>query len=118
VFCAPVRKSVSQDLKAEARETEGNIRTRIIARRKDRLAKSPGNRNLLSEGSGKEKDAVEYILRLREVPGIKQPNLHEAKAKLSSLVDQAPRGTNGIINKPGTELSRLRSVKERSDSAL
>jgi prevent-host-death family protein len=38
---------------------------------------------------------------------VKQLNIHEAKAKLSSLVDQAARGKSFIIAKSGTPLAKL-----------
>jgi prevent-host-death family protein len=44
---------------------------------------------------------------------MKQFNLHEAKAKLSSLVDQAARGKSIIIAKSGTPLARLGPIDEQ-----
>ena len=43
---------------------------------------------------------------------MKQLNIHEAKAKLSSLVDQAARGKSIIIAKSGTPLARLGPIGE------
>jgi prevent-host-death family protein len=43
---------------------------------------------------------------------MKQFNIHEAKAKLSSLVDQAARGASIIIAKSGTPLARLGPISE------
>jgi prevent-host-death family protein len=43
---------------------------------------------------------------------MKQLNIHEAKAKLSSLVDQAARGKSVIIAKSGTPLARLGPISE------
>lgn len=43
---------------------------------------------------------------------MKQLNIHEAKAKLSSLVDQAARGRSIIIAKSGTPLARLGPISE------
>ena len=43
---------------------------------------------------------------------MKQLNIHEAKAKLSSLVDQAARGKSIIIAKSGTPLARLGPISE------
>jgi len=43
---------------------------------------------------------------------MKQLNIHEAKAKLSSLVDQAARGKTIIIAKSGTPLARLGPIRE------
>ena len=43
---------------------------------------------------------------------MKQFNIHEAKAKLSSLVDQAARGKSIIIAKSGTPLARLGPISE------
>lgn len=40
-------------------------------------------------------------------------NIREAKAKLSSLVDQAARGKSIIIAKSGTPLARLGPISER-----
>lgn len=45
---------------------------------------------------------------------MKQFNIHEAKAKLSSLVDQASRGKSIIIAKSGTPLARLGPISEPS----
>jgi prevent-host-death family protein len=44
---------------------------------------------------------------------MKQFNLHEAKAKLSSLVDQAARGKSIIIAKSGTPVAKLGPIEER-----
>lgn len=46
------------------------------------------------------------------VTAVKQLNIHEAKAKLSSLVDQAARGKTTIIAKSGTPLARLGPISE------
>jgi len=43
---------------------------------------------------------------------MKQLNIHEAKGKLSSLVDQAARGKTIIIAKSGTPLARLGPIGE------
>lgn len=43
---------------------------------------------------------------------MKQLNIHEAKAKLSNLVDQAARGKSIIIAKSGTPLARLGPISE------
>jgi prevent-host-death family protein len=43
---------------------------------------------------------------------VKQLNIHEAKAKLSSLVDQAARGKSIVIAKSGTPLARLGPLTE------
>jgi prevent-host-death family protein len=43
---------------------------------------------------------------------MKQLNIHEATAKLSSLVDQAARGKSIIIAKSGTPLARLGPISE------
>ena len=43
---------------------------------------------------------------------MKQLNIHEAKAKLSSLVDQAARGKSIVIAKSGTPLARLGPLTE------
>jgi len=43
---------------------------------------------------------------------MKQFNIHEAKARLSSLVDQAARGKSVIIAKSGTPLARLGPINE------
>jgi prevent-host-death family protein len=48
----------------------------------------------------------------RGVSSMKQLNIHEAKAKLSSLVDQAARGKSTIIAKSGTPLARLGPISE------
>ena len=50
--------------------------------------------------------------RMMKVPPMKQLNIHEAKAKLSSLVDQAARGKSIIIAKSGTPLARLGPISE------
>ncbi len=44
---------------------------------------------------------------------MKQFNIHEAKAKLSSLVDQAARGKSIIIAKSGTPVARLGPISEQ-----
>ncbi len=43
---------------------------------------------------------------------MKQLNLHEAKAKLSRLVDQAARGKSIIIAKSGTPVAKLGPIDE------
>ena len=50
--------------------------------------------------------------RMMKVPPMKQLNIHEAKVKLSSLVDQAARGKSIIIAKSGTPLARLGPISE------
>ncbi len=43
---------------------------------------------------------------------MKQLNIHEAKAKLSRLVDEAAHGKSVIIAKSGTPLARLGPISE------
>jgi prevent-host-death family protein len=46
------------------------------------------------------------------MPSMKKLNIHETKAKLSSLVDQAARGKSTIVAKSGTPLAQLGPISE------